>query len=75
MTHETKIDHGEIIIDVSFLPLSLQSRADSSSSHYQLFTKAYEYFKANRTSRMTLYIASQIALAHFDAGNHEMALK
>jgi hypothetical protein len=41
----------------------------------QLFTKSYEYFKGHRTSRMTLFVASHIALAHFEGGNYEMALK
>ncbi|KAM0752891.1 hypothetical protein T439DRAFT_323501 [Meredithblackwellia eburnea MCA 4105] len=55
VSHESKVDHAEIIID--------------------LYTKSYEYFKAHKTSRLSLFIASQIALTHFQAGNHEMALK
>lgn len=41
----------------------------------QLFTKAYEFFKAHKTKNMTFFVASQIALAHYEGGNHEMALK
>ncbi|KDE06050.1 hypothetical protein MVLG_03604 [Microbotryum lychnidis-dioicae p1A1 Lamole] len=55
LTHESKVDHADIIIE--------------------LYTKAYEFFKAHRTKNMTFYVASQIALTHYEAGNHEMVLK
>lgn len=42
---------------------------------FQLFTKAYEFFKAHKTKNMTFYVASQIALAHYEGGNYDMALK
>lgn len=45
------------------------------SSLQQLFTKAYEFFKAHKSKNMTFFVASQIALAHYEGGNHEMALK
>ena len=40
-----------------------------------LYTKAYEYFKGMKSSRMSLFMASQIALAHYEAGNYEIASK
>ncbi|SCV68679.1 BQ2448_800 [Microbotryum intermedium] len=55
LTHEAKVDHAEIIIE--------------------LYTQAYEFFKAHKAKNMTFYVASQIALTHYEAGNHEMALK
>lgn len=42
---------------------------------FQLLTKAYEFFKAHKTKNMTFYVASQIALAHYEGGNYDMALK
>ena len=41
----------------------------------QLFTKAYEYFKAHRAKNMTYMVAHQIALAHLEAGKPDLALK
>lgn len=41
----------------------------------KLYTKSYEYFKANKTGRMSLFIASKIALTHFESGKHDLALK
>jgi hypothetical protein len=41
----------------------------------QLYTKAYEVFKRFKSTRMTLYLAAQIALVHLETGKHDMALK
>lgn len=40
-----------------------------------MLTKAYEFFKVHKTKNMTFYVAAQIALAHLESGNYEMALK
>jgi len=41
----------------------------------QLFTKAYEFFKAHKAKNMTYFVANEIASAHFEAGKFDMALK
>ncbi|GAA5980354.1 hypothetical protein JCM10908_001625 [Rhodotorula pacifica] len=41
----------------------------------ELFTRAYEYFKAHRAKNVTYMIAHQIALAHLEAGKPDVALK
>jgi hypothetical protein len=46
-----------------------------TSSSLQLFTKAYEFFKANRAKNMTFYIAAQIASAHLENGKDDMAFR
>ncbi|SGY32475.1 BQ5605_C002g01369 [Microbotryum silenes-dioicae] len=79
LTHESKVDHADIIIEVrtilaSFIEICSLTNVTSRSC-VQLYTKAYEFFKAHRTKNMTFYVASQIALTHYEAGNHEMALK
>jgi trafficking protein particle complex subunit 11 len=74
VAHETKVDHAEIIIEVSD---RRESNGASEADLFlpQLFTKAYEFFKAHKTKNMTFFVASQIALAHYEGGNYEMALK
>lgn len=41
----------------------------------ELFSKAYEYFKREKATRVTLYLADQISAVHCDTGNAEMAQK
>ncbi|KAI5481898.1 hypothetical protein MNV49_000175 [Pseudohyphozyma bogoriensis] len=52
-----------------------ETKVDHAELIIDLYTKAYEYFKAHKTSRMSLFLASQIALTHYEAGKYEMALK
>lgn len=41
----------------------------------ELFSKAYEYFKREKATRVTLYLADQISAVHSDTGNSEIAQK
>ena len=41
----------------------------------ELFSKAYEFFKREKATRVTLYLADQISAVHSDTGNKEMAQK
>ncbi|GAA5977298.1 hypothetical protein JCM11641_000058 [Rhodosporidiobolus odoratus] len=41
----------------------------------ELYTKAYEFFKANKAKNMTYFIAAQIASAHLENGKHDMAFR
>ena len=52
-----------------------EAKVDHADIAIDLFTKAYEHFKAHKHKNMTLLLAAQIALAHFEGGNHQMALK
>lgn len=76
LAHESKVDHADLIIEVSDAKLRQHvCRAIDAVSLPQMLTKAYEFFKAHKNKNMTLFVASQIALAHLESGNHEMALK
>ncbi|GAA5919086.1 hypothetical protein JCM1841_003742 [Sporobolomyces salmonicolor] len=55
--------------------LAHEAKVDHAEVIIELLTKAYEFFKAHKTKNMTFFIAAQIARAHFEGGNHEMALK
>ena len=52
-----------------------ESKVNHAEIIIDLYTKAYEYFKLYKSSRMSLFMASQIALAHYEAGNYETASK
>ena len=52
-----------------------ESKVNHSEIIIDLYTKAYEYFKLHHSSRMSLFMASQIALAHHEAGNYATAVK
>ena len=81
--HEAKVEHGEIIIEVrNVVCVDLPGRLEltfwiclADIMRAQLFTKAYEYFKAHRAKNMTYMVAHQIALAHLEAGKPDLALK
>ncbi|GAA5871782.1 hypothetical protein JCM3774_000298 [Rhodotorula dairenensis] len=52
-----------------------EAKVEHGEIMIELFTKAYEYFKAHRAKNMTYMIAHQIALAHLEAGKPDLALK
>ncbi|KAF8946811.1 hypothetical protein BGZ47_011325 [Haplosporangium gracile] len=61
-------------------PPTLQSmNAERTIDHLlltiELLTKSYEQFKRHKASRMTLFLASEIAGTYYTAGKFEMALK
>ncbi|PKC06517.1 hypothetical protein RhiirA5_419462 [Rhizophagus irregularis] len=66
-------------VDNSILPpqdiLDAEQSIDHSTLTIELYTKSYEQFKAQKTGRMTLYLASEIANTYLDAGKYETALK
>ncbi|GBC06239.1 hypothetical protein RclHR1_06700003 [Rhizophagus clarus] len=66
-------------IDKSILPpqdtLDAEQSIDHSTLTIELYTKSYEQFKTQKTGRMTLYLASEIANTYLDAGKYETALK
>ena len=55
--------------------LENERNVDHSTLTIELLTKSYEQFKAQKTGRMTLYLASEIANTYLDAGKYETALK
>lgn len=55
--------------------LSKERQVDNSSQKIELLTKRYEQFKKQRSGRMMLYIAAEIAVTYFEAGKYDMALK
>ncbi|CAG8550412.1 7506_t:CDS:10 [Funneliformis caledonium] len=55
--------------------LEAERNVDHSTLTIELFTKSYEQFKAQKTGRMTLYLASEIANTYLEAGKYETALK
>ncbi|KAM0793128.1 hypothetical protein ACM66B_000606 [Microbotryomycetes sp. NB124-2] len=52
-----------------------ESKVDHAELIIDLFTKAYEFFKHHKMKNMTVYVASQIAKAHVDSENRDMAIK
>lgn len=54
-------------------------RHEGSVSHadqiIELFTKAYDYFKRERSTRITLYLAYLISDLHSSTSNHETSIK
>ncbi|KAF9974811.1 hypothetical protein BGZ73_001715 [Actinomortierella ambigua] len=61
-------------------PPTLQTmNAERAIDHFGLtidmLTKSYEQFKKHKASRMTLFLASEIAGCYYNAGKFEMALK
>ncbi|KAI8364823.1 Gryzun, putative trafficking through golgi-domain-containing protein [Choanephora cucurbitarum] len=52
-----------------------EKSVDHSSLTIELLTKSYEQFKRYRNSRMTLYLAAEIAGTYYETGKFEMAVK
>ncbi|ORX60381.1 hypothetical protein DM01DRAFT_1380727 [Hesseltinella vesiculosa] len=48
---------------------------DYATMSIELLTKSYEQFKQYHNSRMTLYLAAEIAGTYYETGKFEMALK
>ncbi|CAG8514102.1 18433_t:CDS:10 [Dentiscutata erythropus] len=55
--------------------LEAERSVDHSTLTIELLTKSYEQFKKHKGGRMTLYLASEIAGAYFEAKKYDMALK
>ncbi|CAO3690739.1 unnamed protein product [Umbelopsis ramanniana] len=55
--------------------LKEEEQIDHSALTIELLTKGYEQFKKHRNTRMTLYLAAEIAGTYYEAGKFEMALK
>ncbi|KAI8355688.1 Gryzun, putative trafficking through golgi-domain-containing protein [Blakeslea trispora] len=55
--------------------LQAEKSVDHSSLTIELLTKSYEQFKRYRNSRMTLYLAAEIAGTYYETGKFEMAVK
>ncbi|GJN91753.1 hypothetical protein Rhopal_004776-T1 [Rhodotorula paludigena] len=55
--------------------LAHERKVDHAEIIVELFTKAYEFFKAHRAKNMTFCIAAEIASAHLEAGKFDTALK
>nr|KAJ3420603.1 hypothetical protein HK105_005483 [Polyrhizophydium stewartii] len=55
--------------------LELERGVDHALVVIELLTKAYEQFKKSRGSRMTLFLASDIARVYEEGGRFDMALK
>lgn len=55
--------------------LAEEEKIDHSALTIELLTKGYEQFKKYRNTRMTLYLAAEIAGTYYEAGKFEMALK
>ncbi|RCI01137.1 hypothetical protein CU098_002795 [Rhizopus stolonifer] len=55
--------------------LQTEKAVDHSSLTIELLTKSYEQFKRYRNSRMTLYLAAEIAGTYYETGKFEMAIK
>ncbi|KAI9362023.1 Gryzun, putative trafficking through golgi-domain-containing protein [Zopfochytrium polystomum] len=55
--------------------LSAERQIDHGTMIIELLTKAYEQFKAHKSGRMTLFLASDIARMYETSGKQEMALK
>ncbi|CAG8535127.1 12219_t:CDS:2 [Acaulospora colombiana] len=65
-------------IDNSKIPPSVidaERNVEHSTFTIELLTKSYEQFKKQKTGRMTLYLASEIAETYFEAEKYDMALK
>ncbi|KAI8069209.1 Gryzun, putative trafficking through golgi-domain-containing protein [Gongronella butleri] len=52
-----------------------EAQADYANMSIELLTKSYEQFKVYHNSRMTLYLAAEIAGTYYETGKYEMALK
>ncbi|GAA6001644.1 hypothetical protein JCM10207_002245 [Rhodosporidiobolus poonsookiae] len=52
-----------------------EQKVDHAELIVELFTKAYEFFKAHKAKNMTYFIASEIAAAHLESGKHDLALR
>jgi tetratricopeptide (TPR) repeat protein len=70
---ETKIDDPTYFIAMK--TLEEEEKIDHSALTIELLTKGYEQFKKHRNSRMTLYLAAEIAGTYYEAGKFDMALK
>ncbi|KAI7879688.1 hypothetical protein K492DRAFT_216972 [Lichtheimia hyalospora FSU 10163] len=55
--------------------VSAERQVDHSALTIDLLTKSYEQFKKYRNTRMTLYLAAEIAGTYYETGKYEMALK
>ncbi|KAK5673417.1 hypothetical protein QVD99_000865 [Batrachochytrium dendrobatidis] len=56
-------------------PLDLENATDHTMNIIELLTKGYEQFKKYKSSRMTLYLASDIARVYEEGKKYDMALK
>ncbi|CAO3693960.1 unnamed protein product [Rhizopus stolonifer] len=52
-----------------------EKEVDHSGLTIELLTKSYEQFKRYRNSRMTLYLAAEIAGMYYETGKYDMAIK
>ncbi|KAI9347023.1 Foie gras liver health family 1-domain-containing protein [Obelidium mucronatum] len=55
--------------------LEAERTTDHTSLTIDLLTKSYEQFKRQKSGRMTLFLAAEIARVYESSGRHEMALK
>lgn len=55
--------------------VAAERQVDHSALTIDLLTKSYEQFKKYRNTRMTLYLAAEIAGTYYETGKYEMALK
>ncbi|KAI9274175.1 Gryzun, putative trafficking through golgi-domain-containing protein [Sporodiniella umbellata] len=53
----------------------LEKVVDHAGLTIELLTKSYEQFKRYRNSRMTLYLAAEIAGMYYETGKYDMAIK
>jgi trafficking protein particle complex subunit 11 len=55
--------------------LATERTVEHANLTIELLTKSYEQFKKYKSSRMTLYLASEIAGTYYDVDKYEMALR
>ncbi|KAF8971298.1 hypothetical protein BGZ46_010312 [Entomortierella lignicola] len=55
--------------------MNAERAIDHLEQTIELLTKSYEQFKRYKSGRMTLFLASEIAGAYYNAGKFDMALK
>ncbi|KAJ2963778.1 hypothetical protein NQZ79_g1227 [Umbelopsis isabellina] len=72
-TSESKTEDPTYLIAMK--TLEEEEMIDHSALTIELLTKGYEQFKKHRNSRMTLYLAAEIAGTYYEAGKFDMALK
>ncbi|SOV03457.1 uncharacterized protein UDID_06680 [Ustilago sp. UG-2017a] len=56
-------------------PLAHEKKVDHTAQLTESLTKSYDAFKRARLHRSALFVASRIATAYHDGGQHRMALK
>ncbi|OZJ05843.1 hypothetical protein BZG36_00924 [Bifiguratus adelaidae] len=69
---ETRDNQVQVHVPPTF---ETEKAVDHSNVTIELLTKSYEHFKRHKNTRMTLYMAAEIAGSYFEAGKYEMALK